>query len=347
MEEKIIVRNATPADEDRIVEIARQQWRIIYENYKRRMGDDVYAAYNGTVEGALDAKERDIRSNARDFEHCFVTEVDGVVAGFAHYRTEVVNGTLCGVVGHNAVDNNYKGRGIAGRQYAKIYDGMRAAGCVAAKVHTGLDEMHGPARRAYEKSGFSLNLPDINYYRTLKPGDEKLEFKPSDEIITVRQATLADEERVLEIATQQWNIINNNYKKVIGDELYAIYYGTVEGRVSDVRKSLHTFMEKMLENMVVTEVNGVVAGFATYRTVELKDGKLGGVLGRNGVDNNFKGRGIAGRQYAALYAKMLSDGCTFAQVHTGLDEMHGPARRAYEKSGFSNNLPVIMYYRML
>ena len=167
MEEKIIVRNATPADEERIVEIAREQWRIIYENYKSRLGDELYAIYHGTVEGNLDVKEAAIRMNARDLENCFVTEVDGYVAGFAHFRTETVRGNICGVVGHNAVDNRFKGRGIAGRQYAVIYDKMRALGCIAARVHTGLDEMHAPARRAYEKSGFSANLPDINYYMSL------------------------------------------------------------------------------------------------------------------------------------------------------------------------------------
>ena len=167
MEEKIIVRNATPADEERILEIALEQWKMIYENYKRRLGDELYAIYSGSVEERLEAKAGEIRANARDLEHCFVTEVDGYVAGFAHYMTSTVNGHLTGIVGHNAVDNRFKGRGIAGRQYALIYEKMREAGCISTMVHTGLDEMHAPARRAYEKSGFSANLPTIMYYMKL------------------------------------------------------------------------------------------------------------------------------------------------------------------------------------
>ena len=347
MEEKIIVRYATPADEDRIVEIGRQQWTIINENYKACIGDELFAAYYGTVEGRVKAKEEAIRDNARDLAYCIVTEVDGVVAGFAHFKVAESYGKLCGTLGHNAVDNNFKGRGIAGRQYAFIYDAMRAAGCVAVTVHTGLDEKHAPARRAYEKSGFSLNLPDINYYRTLKSGDELHNPKPCSDEVVVRDACAADEARILEIAAQQWTIINNIYKNRIGDELYAIYYGVVENRVENVVASLKDFLAKSPRSFVVTEVNGVVAGFATYRTVKLINGELGGVLGRNGVDNNFKGRGIAGRQYAALYKKMLEDGCTYAQVHTGLDDAHAPARRAYEKSGFEKSLPDINYFMML
>ena len=347
MEEKIIVRYATPADEDRIVEIGRQQWTIINENYKACIGDDLFAAYFGTVENRVADKAAAITENARDLEHCVVTEVDGVVAGFAHFRTSENGGKLCGTLGHNAVDNNYKGRGIAGRQYAFIYDAMKKAGCVAVNVHTGLDEKHAPARRAYEKSGFSLNLPDINYYRTLKPGDELHTPKPCEDTVIVRDVKPSDKERVLEIAAQQWTIINNIYKNRIGDELYAIYYGVVEERVKNVVASVGSIFDTNPEYFVVTEVNGVVAGFATYRTVKLINGELGGVLGRNGVDNNYKGRGIAGRQYAALYKKMLEAGCTKAQVHTGLDDAHAPARRAYEKSGFEKFLPDINYYMML
>jgi hypothetical protein len=36
-----------------------------------------------------------------------------------------------------------------------------------AKVHTGLDPSHAPARRAYEKAGFTTQLPTVDYYRKL------------------------------------------------------------------------------------------------------------------------------------------------------------------------------------
>lgn len=346
MEEKIVIRNATPRDEKRICEIATQQWTAINENYKKLIGDELFRIFYGTVEGRVADVISSLRSLLSTPERFIVTEVDGVVAGFATYRTENVGGVLGGVIGRNAMDNNYKGRGIAGKQYAVLFERMKKDGCVCAKVHTGMDEMHAPARRAYEKAGFSGNLPDINYFRTLKPGDELHTPKPTEEKIVVRGITPADEERIMEIATQQWNIINNNYKRRIGDELFAIYYGTVEKRVSDVIAELRVRFANEPDSFVVTEVDGVVAGFAAYRSVDVGGVKCG-ILGRNGVDNSFKGRGIAGRQYAALYAKMLADGCTVAKVHTGLDEMHAPARRAYEKSGFSYNIGDVNYFRML
>lgn len=38
------------------------------------------------------------------------------------------------------------------------------------------------------------------------------------------------------------------------------------------------------------------------------------------------------------------EGMKYATVSTGLDDGHAPARRAYEKMGFSKNLPSVKYY---
>jgi len=44
---------------------------------------------------------------------------------------------------------------------------MKSKGCVGVKVTTGLDDKHAPARRAYEKIGFTKNLPSVTYYKEL------------------------------------------------------------------------------------------------------------------------------------------------------------------------------------
>jgi len=36
-----------------------------------------------------------------------------------------------------------------------------------AKVQTGLDEAHAPARRAYERAGFKTRLESVAYYMDL------------------------------------------------------------------------------------------------------------------------------------------------------------------------------------
>ena len=345
MEEKIIVRNSRPEDADRIGEIFDINWTAINLNYKSLIGDELYDVYYGDLKTRMEGNVKMIKERSLDSATCFVTEVDGVVAAFATYRTDVKNGVKIGIVGFNACDPAFKGRGIAGKQYARIYDEMRKVGCVAAQVHTGLDNLHAPARRAYEKSGFEKFLPDVNYFMMLKPELAVYNGRPTDENIVVREVKPSDKDRLMEITRQQWTIINENYKACIGDDLYAIFYGSVEQGVTSVQSAIVERMEAP-ERFLVTEVDGVVAGYATYRVVD-SYGRKCGIVGYNAVDNNFKGRGIAGRQYALIYKKMMEEGCVSAKVHTGLDEKHAPARRAYEKSGFEKNLPDVNYFMML
>ena len=93
----------------------------------------------------------------------YVAIVDGKVAGFAAYR---VDGDM-GVLSRNAVDPEYRGRGIAKLMYGLCMNKIREAGCTWATVHTGLDDGHAGARRAYSKVGFQLNMPYTRFYMEL------------------------------------------------------------------------------------------------------------------------------------------------------------------------------------
>ena len=93
----------------------------------------------------------------------FVAELEGQICGFATFRVEGVLGTLS----ENAVASAFRGRGIARLLYERVFAQLKEAGCQAVSVTTGLDDAHGPARRAYEKMGFEKALPSIRYFRKL------------------------------------------------------------------------------------------------------------------------------------------------------------------------------------
>jgi ribosomal protein S18 acetylase RimI-like enzyme len=65
-----------------------------------------------------------------------------------------------------AVDPAYQRQGIADTLIRFAVEQMRAAGAEVAGVVTGGDPGHAPARRAYEKAGFTA-LPLVRYYRAL------------------------------------------------------------------------------------------------------------------------------------------------------------------------------------
>ena len=68
------------------------------------------------------------------------------IAGFVTYRLDM--DARVGEIGNNAVDPAWQGRGIAGALYGDVLARFRAAGMRVARVSTGLDDAHAPARAA-------------------------------------------------------------------------------------------------------------------------------------------------------------------------------------------------------
>jgi GNAT superfamily N-acetyltransferase len=62
-----------------------------------------------------------------------------------------------------AVDPGHQHRGLGTALTAFAIERIRAAGAPVAMVGTGADPGHAPARRTYEKAGFSL-VPMARYF---------------------------------------------------------------------------------------------------------------------------------------------------------------------------------------
>jgi len=99
-------------------------------------------------------------------------------------------------------------------------------------------------------------------------------------------------------------------------------------------------LKKILPQVAVTEVNGEIVGFASYL---LDRKKKVGMVGYNGVSNRFQGLGIGTRQLQWVLTQLRKKGMRYAQVITGLNRGHKPARRLYEKTGFVPLLKSITY----
>lgn len=134
-------------------------WTTIHEAYKSHLGAALHDAVmpNWKTE-TPDAVEERLRSGRG-----YVILSNDEIAGFTSYRPV---GHI-GQIGYNAVDPKFRGRGLAGRMHAFVLDRMREEGMLYARVQTGLDEGHAPARRAYEKAGFEKYLPSVMFYQAL------------------------------------------------------------------------------------------------------------------------------------------------------------------------------------
>lgn len=156
--EGVTIRWATAEDAEAVARVAKVAWKPIFDGYREQLGEDIFHLIYPT--DPLEEKQKEVAKAAAG-EHCFVAEYEGRVVGFATYMIDGAVGTLA----NNAVA--LRGHGIAGMLHARIFEEMKACGCKAVTVRTGLDAAHAPARRAYEKDGFTNSLPSIQYYKML------------------------------------------------------------------------------------------------------------------------------------------------------------------------------------
>ena len=95
----------------------------------------------------------------------YTAVLDTQIVGFV--SVQLNKETAVGEIGLNAVHPAAAGQGIGTALYQFALDRMQAAGMRVATVGTGGDPSHAPARRAYEKAGFSAQIPSVYMYRLL------------------------------------------------------------------------------------------------------------------------------------------------------------------------------------
>jgi ribosomal protein S18 acetylase RimI-like enzyme len=103
----------------------------------------------------------------KDGEHTtvWVAEVEGKVVGFL--ACELNTDDKTGEVQLLAVHPEYQDRGIGTELNLFALEKMKETGMRMAVVATGGDPGHAPARRSYEKAGYTA-LPLVRYYKDLR-----------------------------------------------------------------------------------------------------------------------------------------------------------------------------------
>ena len=160
----VVIRPFRDSDLPTLLDIAVAAWQPVFESYRALLGDELFQ----TAFPDWKTMKRGHIVSACELERgaqALVAELNGNTVGFATYYLDRRDGT--GTVGNNAVHPDHQGAGIATRMYAIVLEKMREAGMKCAKVTTGLDDAHAPARRAYQKAGFTRALPSVDYYREL------------------------------------------------------------------------------------------------------------------------------------------------------------------------------------
>lgn len=131
-------------------------------------------------------------------------------------------------------------------------------------------------------------------------------------------------------------------RALVGTEIAAVAFARAEEEQGQHLEEIAA--EGSGHQLLVVEADGKVAGFVSFR---VDAAKRSGEIGLNAVHPGFAGRGIGTWMYAEALARMKALGAEVAEVGTGGDPSHAPARRAYEKAGFGPAIPSLHLYRRL
>ena len=160
---KINIRPYTDQDLDPIVTLSLLAWEPVFQSFEKVLGPEIYPIIypdwrESQAEGVADVVKDGGKYTT------LVAEVDGAVVGFLSYSMN--EGDKTGEVYLLAVHPDYQNLEI-GTDLNKVgLHDMKKAGMKLAVVGTGGEEGHAPARRSYEKAGYTP-LPLVRYYKKI------------------------------------------------------------------------------------------------------------------------------------------------------------------------------------
>ena len=149
---------AQKEDIDILEDIRLRAFQPVFDSFRNILGNTIYehAQLNE------DVAQKDLLKSLFDLESAWkvwnVVYSEKII-GFISIKIDEL--TQVGEIGLNAVDPNFANKGIGTIMYQFAVDFMKNSGMRVATVATGGDPSHLPARNAYRKAGFTVEIPSV------------------------------------------------------------------------------------------------------------------------------------------------------------------------------------------
>ena len=136
----------------------------VFASFRSILGDDIYDLAQRRDDEAQGGLLASLLAPGSGWT-VYVALSGAEIVGFVGVRLD--RETCVGEIGLNAVDPAQAGKGIGTAMYEFAIERLKQAGMKVATVGTGGDPSHAPARRAYRKAGFDIEIPSVWMYRKL------------------------------------------------------------------------------------------------------------------------------------------------------------------------------------
>jgi ribosomal protein S18 acetylase RimI-like enzyme len=164
----VILREARDDDLPRVDEIIIECYAPIHDSYVKIVGEDVYRGirHNPDQDWRIEKTDR-VRRTYHEHPGCmWVLEAAGTVLGFVTFRLFPEQSRLW--IEENGVTAQRRGQGWATFMLRHVLDHARGLGIRFASVEVDLDDVHIPARRAYQAVGFDRHHHIAIYHQNLE-----------------------------------------------------------------------------------------------------------------------------------------------------------------------------------
>ena len=159
--------------------------------------------------------------------------------------------------------------------------------------------------------------------------------------LNIRLFRAEDLDAIVELSLLAWEPVFRSFEQVLGRNIYKLIWPNWREQQAEGVASVCKDRDKF--TVLVADVDGVVAGFIAY---ELKLEEKKGEVYLLAVHPDYQNRGVGTALNNAALDKMRESGIALVSVETGGDPGHAPARRSYEKAGYTG-LPIVRYFQDL
>jgi len=159
--------------------------------------------------------------------------------------------------------------------------------------------------------------------------------------LEIRPVCDDDVEDLVQLSLSAWAPVFRSFEQVLGHTIYTLIWP--EWRTSQKEAVETVCRDREKTTVVVAEQDGRVVGFVAYE-LNVQD-RVGDVT-LLAVDPDYQNLGIGTELNRVALEKMKEGGMKMARVETGGDPSHAPARRCYEKAGYTA-LPIVRYHQDL
>ena len=160
----VVFRPSRSDDQAPMEAVRKVAFAPVFASFRSILGDSIYERAQAPDDEAQRALLTSLVQPDSGWD-VYVAEMAGTIVGFV--AIQMNRERQVGEIGLNAVHPDHAGRGIGTAMYEFALASMKEEGMRVATVATGGDPSHTPARRAYKKAGFALEIPSVWLCREL------------------------------------------------------------------------------------------------------------------------------------------------------------------------------------